>query len=755
MGLFDSLFGSKSSSTSSIPKYLENASKDLINRGTKLVDKGKYTPYTGPTVAGKNSFYGKAENALLNQRGLASENMAQADAILDRTKAGTKNYYGDVDAALDRVSPLSGDYFSGAAGAAGNIRALDRDYLAGAGSAVNNLRALDRDYFDTATNTLRGIDRGASIYNEADGILDTGSSKFMGGMKDARGQIGEAMARGGQTQGAIGKFGQLPGIVNKTQGRAEDLQLKGNAGLRSTLGREMGESGTGYDESAGLTRKASRLDSTNKRAINDRINPYTEAVTDMALRDYGKQRDISGKKINDAAQAAGAFGGSRHGVAQGMFDQETSKGVSDIVTSQREKGYDAATRRLDSDRANLLSSAGQLAGTQTARDAGTLGFTSQIGDLTERDASLIRQGGLDAAGATKDAAAGAMSGEKQLFDMDSDAAKMLKDLATGYSDESRATSAAKLAAQGQRFGQDMSFAEREEALARDRLTQQGQQFGQNKDIYSAKSDLAKNLLAQQEQKFNQSKDVYGVQSDLGKSRLTQQGQKFNQGMDIVAGREALAKGELGQEQQRFGQNMTLADMQRQLGLDDQKSRQAEAADLLGYGKETRAITQAEFDAKKARFDEKEQYPYEQLNWLSSIIGGQPYSRSTTSSKSEGAGNSILSALTTGLGSFLSDENEKENRVDADVEDILASFRKMPVDDYDYKDRAVDSGAAPDGRRTGPMAQDWAKEFGGDGKTVDIAQMLGKLAGAVKGLEERTREEPKPREERGLPRRKVA
>jgi hypothetical protein len=77
---------------------------------------------------------------------------------------------------------------------------------------------------------------------------------------------------------------------------------------------------------------------------------------------------------------------------------------------------------------------------------------------------------------------------------------------------------------------------------------------------------------------------------------------------------------------------------------------------------------------------------------------------------------------------------------------------MPVDDYDYKKRAVDSGAAPEGRRTGPMAQDWAKEFGGDGKTVDVAQMLGKLAGAVKGLEERTRkEEP----QRGLPRRKVA
>ena len=89
-----------------------------------------------------------------------------------------------------------------------------------------------------------------------------------------------------------------------------------------------------------------------------------------------------------------------------------------------------------------------MAGTQGARDSGTLAFTGQIGDLTARDAALLRQGGLDAAGATKDAAAGAMSGERALYDMDADTAKLYADLAKSYSDESKVMAGAKLSAQG-------------------------------------------------------------------------------------------------------------------------------------------------------------------------------------------------------------------------------------------------------------------------------------------------------------------
>ena len=557
------------------------------------------------------------------------------------------------------------------------------------------------------------------------------------------------------------------------------MQLGTNQGVRSTLGGAMGQSGRGYDEAASLTRRAGNLDATNASAINARINPYTEAVTDNILRDYTKQRDISGKQVQDQARAAGAFGGSRHGVAQGMFDQETSKGVSDIVTGQREKGYNQAVNQLNADRNNMLSSAGQLSGIQGARDAGTLGFTNAISNTAQSDANLLRQGGLDAAGATKDSAAGRMSGEQQLFGMDRDTANMLQSLGKGYSDQSMALANARLGAQGQQFNQDMSYADRLSALGKDRMSQQAQQFGQNADIFEAlqglgqsrmnqqqqkyaqdtgiyniQSGLARDRLAQNQQQFGQNQSIYNTQADLAQRLLGQQNQQFNQGMDIFNGRNALAQGNLAQELQRYNMDLGLADAQSQLGQVDQKSWQAMAADLLGYGKEMRGIDQARLDANKALWDERQQYPYEQLNFLSSIISGQPYSRSSTTSKdSGGIGNSLIGAIGTGLGAILSDENEKEGRKEADVEAILDEFRKMPVDDYRYKKSAVESHGVPSGDRTGPMAQDWQKAFGGNGKEIDVAQMLGKMAGAIKGLEERTRPEPASRGT--LPRRKAA
>lgn len=86
--------------------------------------------------------------------------------------------------------------------------------------------------------------------------------------------------------------------------------------------------------------------------------------------------------------------------------------------------------------------------------------------------------------------------------------------------------------------------------------------------------------------------------------------------------------------------------------------------------------------------------------------------------------------------MMSDEDLKEDRHASDGEQVLAAFRAMPVDDYRYKDDAQAEYGLPE-RRTGPMAQDWAQLFEGDGETIDVGDYLGKLASAVKALEART------------------
>lgn len=751
MGLFSGLFGgSKQTTTSSIPKWMEAAGSNTYNKAEALTKK-PYEAYGGQTYAGKNDFYDKAASALGSQRDLAGGAFNKSNSILNGIARPNNNYYDDVNSALNSVNPLTGNMFGGASTAAGNVKSLTGDYFADADAAAGNMRALTGDYFADADNALKGVNRGAGAFAEAEGRLNQGSTDFKNALGRSNDKIGSMASRGSETSGAIGQFGQLPGMVSSAQKNAENIQLGTNSGLRSTLGGAMGESGSGYDEAAGLTRKAAGMDATNGRAINERMNPYTEAVTGNILRDYNKERQVAGKGLTDAARSAGAFGGSRHGVAQGMFDQETSKGTSDIVTTQREKNYQNAVTQLGADRNNLLASSGQLSGIQQARDAGTLGFTGQISDMAGRDADLLRQGGLDLAGATKDSASGRMGAERQLFDMDADTAKMLQDLGRSYSDESIATSKAKLDSQNLRFGQDMSFAQQMDALGKSKLAQQAQEFGQNTEIFNARDSLGKNRLNQQQQKYAQDQGIYQTQADLAKNLLAQQQQGFSQGMDKVSAKDAIAKGQLSQEQQRLQREMGLADAYSNLGQVDQKSWQAMAADLLGYGKEVRGIDQGKLNDDKAKWDEKQQYDYEQLNWLTSILAGQPYSKASTTTSKDSPGNSILGAITGGLGAILSDENEKEARSDADLEQILEGFRSMPVDDYDYKQRAIDSGAAPEGRRTGPMAQDWQSAFGGNGREIDVGQMLGKLAGAVKGLEERTRDEPRG----NIPRRKVA
>lgn len=61
---------------------------------------------------------------------------------------------------------------------------------------------------------------------------------------------------------------------------------------------------------------------------------------------------------------------------------------------------------------------------------------------------------------------------------------------------------------------------------------------------------------------------------------------------------------------------------------------------------------------------------------------------------------------------------------------LRQLRKMPVEDWKYKD-----GVADGGHHTGPYAEDFQKATGrGDGKTIPVVDAIGKTMGAVQELD---------------------
>lgn len=132
------------------------------------------------------------------------------------------------------------------------------------------------------------------------------------------------------------------------------------------------------------------------------LNPYTSAVVDTALADLERQRQIQQQYMGHAATQAGAFGGSRHGVAEA----ETNRAFADIgartAAGLRQQGFDSAANLMQQDmnrrlQAQLANQQAGLAGNQQALAAagllGSLGAQQQQMGL-QGAAALMGLGGL-------------------------------------------------------------------------------------------------------------------------------------------------------------------------------------------------------------------------------------------------------------------------------------------------------------------------------------------------------------------------
>lgn len=70
------------------------------------------------------------------------------------------------------------------------------------------------------------------------------------------------------------------------------------------------------------------------------MNPYTQNVIDRTQQDIMRQQQLAEQNLGAQATAAGAFGGSRHGVAQGVLGGEYGRIAGDIAAQQRMQAFD-------------------------------------------------------------------------------------------------------------------------------------------------------------------------------------------------------------------------------------------------------------------------------------------------------------------------------------------------------------------------------------------------------------------------------
>jgi hypothetical protein len=121
-------------------------------------------------------------------------------------------------------------------------------------------------------------------------------------------------------------------------------------------------------------------------------NPYQDDVINKTLSSQNDQRIQALMGNSDAASAAGAFGGSRHGVVDAVTNSESLKNMGLLESQMRSQGFNTALGAAQNDVAGRASSATAATDARTKSLAGLLqtGLTEQQTNQAKIDADMTK-----------------------------------------------------------------------------------------------------------------------------------------------------------------------------------------------------------------------------------------------------------------------------------------------------------------------------------------------------------------------------
>ncbi len=114
------------------------------------------------------------------------------------------------------------------------------------------------------------------------------------------------------------------------------------------------------DTSAAAT--AQQLAQPDMANISNFYNPFQQQVIDATMSDMERARQGAVQQIGQQANAARAFGGSRHGIAETMANQEFARNAGSTLANLRSQGFNTAANMMQQSNAQRLAAAQQLAG---------------------------------------------------------------------------------------------------------------------------------------------------------------------------------------------------------------------------------------------------------------------------------------------------------------------------------------------------------------------------------------------------------
>jgi hypothetical protein len=139
-----------------------------------------------------------------------------------------------------------------------------------------------------------------------------------------------------------------------------------------------------------------------QQQISQYMNPYSNLVLDQQLQEMNRQAQMQQQGLNAQAVRAGAFGGSRQGIAQQELNRNLMQTQNQAIAQSLQGGYGQALATAQQQQqaglgaygqlGNLAQGIGSLAGqqfgigSQMAQGLGSLG--SQLGNMGVQQAAL-------------------------------------------------------------------------------------------------------------------------------------------------------------------------------------------------------------------------------------------------------------------------------------------------------------------------------------------------------------------------------
>lgn len=165
---------------------------------------------------------------------------------------------------------------------------------------------------------------------------------------------------------ALSGFGSL-----NAGGAAYDQAIGAQSALTSFDPRNMSAVGGVQSATAPDQIAVNQIASTN---LDPYMSPYVQNVIDLGQADIERQRLMASNELGAQASAAGAFGGSRQAVQEGVLAGEAARAAADFSATQRQQAFNQALASSQFDIGNVqqartLASGQQMTAETLAQNA--------------------------------------------------------------------------------------------------------------------------------------------------------------------------------------------------------------------------------------------------------------------------------------------------------------------------------------------------------------------------------------------------